>query len=124
MASPFGELHHQLVSKINDGPLRIANVLAILYLAWNIPAVKAAADHPALRLVCLAGRHSLAVFSVGILLSFGAVVLMTLDPDMPVALQLLLLAGGCALQLVIGWWLETRKTTRAQAASYGLHRTA
>lgn len=123
-ASPFGELHHQLVSKINDGPLRIANVLAILYLAWNIPAVKAAAGHPGLRLVCLAGRHSLAVFSVGILLSFGAVVLMTLDPDMPVALQLLLLAGGCALQLVLGWWLEARKTTRAQAASYGLHRTA
>ena len=120
--SPFGELHHQLVSKINDGPLRIINVLAILYLAWNIRGVKAAADHPALQLICAAGRHSLAVFSAGILLSFGAVVLMTLDPDMPIVLQLLLLAGGCGLQLAIGWMLEVRKTARAGGASYGLRR--
>ncbi|KRC13404.1 hypothetical protein ASE23_02460 [Rhizobium sp. Root73] len=120
--SPFGELHHQLVSKINDGPLRIINVLAILYLAWNIRAVKATADHPAMRLVCAAGRHSLAVFSAGILLSFGAVVLMTLDPGMPIALQLLLLAIGCALQLAIGWMLEVRRTARVGAASYGLRR--
>ncbi len=104
--SPFGGLHHQLVSKVYDGPLRITNVLAIVYLAWNIGTVKAAAAHPSFRLICLAGRHSLAVFSAGILLSFGAAVLMTLDPDMPIVLQLLLLAGGCALQLAIGWLLQ------------------
>ncbi|WP_455272461.1 OpgC family protein [Rhizobium herbae] len=115
--SPFGDLHHQLVSKTNGGPLRIINVLAILYLAWNIPAVKAAADHPAMRLICVAGRHSLPIFSVGILLSFGAVVLMKLKPDMPISLQLLLLAAGCALQLAIGWLLEVRKAARAGAAS-------
>jgi len=124
MDSPFGELHHQLVSKTNGGPLRIINVLAILYIAWNIPAVKAAADHPALRLICVAGRHSLVVFSTGILLSFAAVVLMTLDPDMPIVLQLLLLAGGCGLQLAIGWVLEMRKTAKAEAMSYGLRTTA
>jgi hypothetical protein len=122
--SPFGNFHHQLVSKINDGPLRIINVLAILYLAWNIPAVKAAADHPGLRLICCAGRHSLPIFSAGILMSFGAVVLMTLSPDMPIVLQLLLLAVGCALQLAIGWLFEFRKTARAGAVSYGLHTVA
>jgi hypothetical protein len=121
---PFGALHHQLVSKTNGGPLRILNVLAILYLAWNIAAVKGAADHPAMRLVCAAGRHSLAVFSAGILLSFTAAVLMRLRPDMPLAVQLLLLAGGCALQLAIGWRLEIRKTARADAASCGWRRTA
>lgn len=121
---PFGGLHHQLVSKTNGGPLRILNVLAILYLAWNIPAVKTAADHPAMRLVCVAGRHSLAVFSAGILLSFTAAVLMRHSPDMPLAVQLLLLAGGCALQLAIGWMLEVRKTARAGAQSYGMRRTA
>jgi hypothetical protein len=47
---------------------------------------------------------------------------MTLDPDMPIVLQLLLLAGGCGLQLAIGWMLEVRKTARAGAASYGLRR--
>lgn len=120
--SPFGDLHHQLVSKTNGGPLRIINVLAILYLAWNIPAVKAAADHPALRLLCFTGRHSLPVFSAGILLSFAAVVLMTLNPDMPLVLQLLLLAGGCALQLALGWRLEVRKTARGMVGSYDLRR--
>ena len=120
----FGDFHHQLVSKTNGGPLRIINVLAILYLAWNIPAVKAVADHPAMRLLCVAGRHSLAIFSAGILLSFSAAVLMKLIPDMSLAVQLLLLAGGCALQLAIGWMLEIRKTATAGAASYGLRRAA
>lgn len=107
---PFGELHHQLVSKTNGGPLRIVNVLAILYLAWNIPAVKTAADHPAMRLLCIAGRHSLPIFSAGILLSYCAMVLMKVNPDTPLVVQLLLLAGGCSLQLAIGWMLEVRKS--------------
>ncbi len=107
---PFGELHHQLVSKTNGGPLRIVNVLAILYLAWNIPAVKTAADHPAMRLLCIAGRHSLPIFSAGILLSYCAMVLMRVNPDTPLVVQLLLLAGGCSLQLAIGWMLEVRKS--------------
>ncbi|OBZ92874.1 hypothetical protein ADU59_24430 [Pararhizobium polonicum] len=112
MHSPFGDLHHQLASKTNGGPLRIINVLAILYLAWNIPAVKTAADHPGLRLLCIAGRHSLPVFSAGILLSFGTMVLMKLSPGTPLWRQLLLLAGGCALQLAVGWVLESRKSSK------------
>jgi hypothetical protein len=109
MEPPFGDLHHQLVSKTNGGPLRIANVLAILYLAWNIPAVKRAADHPSVRLFCIAGRHSLPIFSAGVLLSYAAMVVMHVKPDTTLTVQLLLLIAGCSAQLALGWVLESRK---------------
>ncbi|WP_075290029.1 OpgC family protein [Pararhizobium arenae] len=110
--SPFGSLHHELVSKTNGGPLRIINVLAILYLAWNIRAVKRAADHPSLQLLCAAGRHSLPVFSVGILLSFCAMVIMNVHPQAPLSVQLCMLGIGCAIQLALAAFLEKRKTAR------------
>lgn len=111
---PFSNLVHQFVSKTNEGPLRITNALAILYLAWNIAAVKRVADSPAFALLCAAGRHSLPVFSAGVLLSCGAMVAMKLHPDMPLALQLLMLVAGCALQLAVGRVLEKRRRPRGQ----------
>ncbi len=115
MASPFGNFHHELISKTNDGPLRIVNVLAILYLAWNIRAVKMLADDRSMRLLCMAGRHSLPVFSVGILLSFCVVVLMQIDPATSMTVQLLLLVLGCLIQLAVGWVCDRRKSTRMAA---------
>lgn len=112
MQSPFGVLHHELVSKTNSGPLRIINVLAILYIVWNVPAMKALADHPSMRLLCIAGRHSLPIFATGVLLSFCAVVVMKLNPDTSIVVQLLLLAIGCGIQLAIGWGFEKRKRAR------------
>ena len=113
--SPFGNLHHELVSKTNGGPLRIINVLAILYLAWNIPAVKKAADHPCMQLLCTAGRHSLPIFSVGVLLSFCALVMMRVYPQTPLSVQLLVMTAGCLLQLALAYCLERRKTARASS---------
>jgi len=109
----IGNLLHQMVSKTNEGPLRILNVLAILYLAWNIGWVKKAANHPSMRLLCIAGRHSLPIFASGLLLAFCVMVLMKVEPGLTLAEQLLLLVGCCGVQLAIGQWLEARK----QAAS-------
>ncbi|WP_438749794.1 OpgC family protein [Pararhizobium sp. O133] len=104
-----GNLLHQMVSKTNEGPLRIINVLAILYLAWNTGWVKKASNHPSMRLLCIAGRHSLAIFASGLLLAFCVMVLMKVVPGISLAAQLLLLVGCCAIQLAIGQWLEARK---------------
>lgn len=116
--APFGDLYHQLVSKTNSGPLRIINVLAILYLAWNIPAVKALADHPSMRLLCFAGRHSLPIFSTGVLLAYFAMVAMRMDPQMPLALQMSILVAGCGVQLALGWALEQKKVRARQVPSH------
>ncbi|WP_275789337.1 OpgC family protein [Pararhizobium gei] len=113
---PFSNLLHQFVSKTNEGPLRIINALAILYLAWNIQAVKRAADSPVFAMLVAAGRHSLPVFSAGVLLSCGSMVMMRLNPDMPVAVQMLVLIAGCALQLGLGRMLEKRRQTRRPPA--------
>lgn len=109
MDGRIGNVLHQMISKTNEGPLRIINVMAILYLAWNTAWVKKAADHPSMRLLCVAGRHSLPIFAAGLILSFCVMVAMTVRPGTSLTVQLLLLVGCCALQLAIGQWLETRK---------------
>ncbi len=116
---PFSELYHQLVSKTNSGPLRILNVLAILYLAWNIRAVQAAARQPVFRLVCAAGKHSLPVFSVGLLLVCVTRTLVKATPNPSLLIQATLLVAGCLLQLAVAWWLDERHrevSWRARAA--------
>lgn len=106
---PFSELYHQLVSKTNSGPLRILNVLAILYLAWNIRAVQLAARQPAFRLVCAAGKHSLPVFSVGVILVCVAKTVVAATPNPSLLVQAILLVAGCLLQLAVAWLLEERQ---------------
>lgn len=114
--SPFGALHHELASKTNSGPLRIINVLAILYVVWSMPSMKALSNHPSMRLLCIAGRHSLPIFATGVLLSFCAVVVMKLNPDTPLSQQLAMLVVGCGIQLAIGWVFEKRKRARVTDA--------
>lgn len=106
---PLGELYHQLVSKTNSGPLRILNVLAILYLAWNLRVVQVAANHPAFQMVCAAGRHSLPVFSIGALLVCIAKALMQAKTSIALPIQGLILVVGCLVQLAVAWWLERRR---------------
>ncbi|OQP83902.1 hypothetical protein BTR14_21420 [Rhizobium rhizosphaerae] len=112
IAPPFGSLYHLLVSKTNCAPLRIVNVLALLYLAWNIRLVATLADHPICRPLVAAGRHSLPVFALGILLSAAAEGAM-MAPQAPSLLsQLAMLVLGCALQLVLALRLERRRLAR------------
>ncbi|MGN7881804.1 OpgC domain-containing protein [Ensifer sp. 22460] len=103
---PLGESYHQLVSKTNSGPLRILNVLAILYLAWNIRLVHFAANRPAFGPICAAGKHSLPVFSLGVLLIFVAKTLINTTANTALPVQVAMLVAGCLLQLAVAWWLE------------------
>ncbi len=109
ISPPFPDFYKELVSKTNAGPLRIANALAILYLAWNIDLVKRAAVRPWLKPISVIGRHSLPIFSVGIFLSAAASVYMDLAPRASIIVQMTILVAGCAAQLLLGWLLERRR---------------
>ncbi|MBZ7925728.1 OpgC domain-containing protein [Ensifer adhaerens] len=106
---PLGELYHQLVSKTNSGPLRVLNAVAILYLAWNIRFVLVAANLPAFRLICAAGKHSLPVFSLGVLLVWVAKMLLSTTANTPLSIQIAMLVIGCLLQLTTARCLEERQ---------------
>ncbi|KQW60493.1 MULTISPECIES: OpgC domain-containing protein [Ensifer] len=99
---PLGELYHQLVSKTNSGPLRILNVLAILYLAWNLRIVP-------FQMVCAAGRHSLPVFSIGTLPVCIAKALMQAKTNIALPIQGITFVVGCLVRLAVASWLERRR---------------
>jgi hypothetical protein len=113
VAPPYPGLYNELVSKTNSGPLRIADALAILYLAWNIGLVKRAAGHAWLRPFCMLGRHSLPVFSVGIFLSAAASAFMDFNPHASLMTQMAMLIAGCAMLLLLGQALERRRLRSA-----------
>ena len=115
MQPAYPDFYRELVSKTNSGPLRIADALAILYLAWNLDLVKKAAVWSWLRPVSMAGRHSLPIFSTGIVLSAAASVYMDLNPHASLAAQMAILAAGCAIHLALGWFLERRKLRSSSA---------
>ncbi|MFP5075928.1 OpgC family protein [Rhizobium sp. YIM 134829] len=109
IATIFGSHYHEMASKTNVGPLRLINVAALIYLAWNMKWVEDAANSGTFSLLRDAGRHSLAVFATGIALSNLCAVVMKVHPDMPLASQLLSLIIGCGLLLGLGRHLENRR---------------
>ncbi|MBB4348459.1 OpgC family protein [Aliirhizobium cellulosilyticum] len=111
---PYPGFYKELISKTNSGPLRIADALAILYLAWNMDFVKKATGWVWLRHVSMIGRHSLPIFSIGIVLSTSASVYMGLHPQASLGAQMIILVAGCAAHLALGWFLE-RKRLRASS---------
>ncbi|TNM65909.1 OpgC family protein [Aliirhizobium smilacinae] len=106
---PYQGFYRELVSKTNSGPLRIVDALAILYLAWNLDIVKKAARLSWLRPVSMIGRHSLPIFSIGIVLSASASVYMDVNPHAPLGVQMAILFAGCAIHLALGWFLERHR---------------
>lgn len=116
---PFPGFYKELVSKTNAGPLRIADALAILYLAWNMDVVKRAAGWVLLKPVSMIGRHSLPVFSLGVVLSGAASAYMDLAAGPSIMTQMAILVAGCAIQLALGWQLERRRM-RASAGALPL----
>jgi hypothetical protein len=60
------------------------------------------------------GRHSLPIFSMGIVFSTSASVYMDLHPQASLGAQMIILVAGCAAHLALGWFLE-RKRLRASS---------
>ncbi|WAJ30407.1 OpgC domain-containing protein [Antarcticirhabdus aurantiaca] len=109
-------LVHALVSKTFVGPLRLANALALLYVLWNLSAVKRLTADGALAPVFAAGAASLPVFVFGLALSTLCQMLMASEVAIPLAAQACLAVGGCLAQLVLATHLGERKLKRRNAS--------
>ncbi|WP_175552035.1 OpgC family protein [Pararhizobium antarcticum] len=115
---PSEWLYRAMTSKTNDGILRLVNAIAIVYVLWNIEAVRRLADGSFLQPICVIGRHSMPVFITGLLLSDLMTVSMGLPRSLTLPEQILLMTAGVLLQLVVGQYLEARKNCTSLSRSH------
>ncbi len=103
------------ISKTNLSLLRLANVLAQAWVAWVFlsrasPILRTAFG----RALRLAGRNSLDVFALGIVLSTaGSVIMKTAQYN--VVVQILCVAGGIAAMVAYAAFVEWRKAVQRPA---------
>lgn len=110
--------HLYPVDKTSLDPLRAVHFLALAYLTacWVGPQARFLSSRLARPLV-ICGQHSLAVFCVGIFLSFsGEFVLLELDGSIPTQLAV----GACGILLMallaalLGWYKAAEKASQAR----------
>jgi hypothetical protein len=110
-------LYHLLTTKVYAGILRLLNAFALVYVVWNLRFVKRLDRLRPLQPLYAAGRHSLPVFVIGIVLSMTLLALMESGQQVPLPLQLLLLVAGCVVQLAFAVWLDARARGRRTAVA-------
>jgi hypothetical protein len=91
--------------KSSLAPLRILNVLALMYILLSAPAIVRLARSSSLRPIEACGRHSLEVFSVGCVLALCGR-LMFLMEGRTLLLQVLVNVLGLGTMFVVGLWLD------------------
>ncbi|MCK8783563.1 OpgC domain-containing protein [Roseomonas sp. NAR14] len=97
-------------------PLRLLSVLAMSYLALTSVRLRAAAAHPLLRPVLVCGRHSLAVFAAGTLLSLlGRLAFRTVGTG--TGMQLLVNGLGLLAMVGLALWRDSRVPARRPAGA-------
>ena len=102
--------------KSHVGPLRLLDILALIYLLFSSPAVRHASRWRPLRLIDACGRHSLEVFAAGCLAALiGRILYRTFDATWP--LQVAVNCGGVAIMLGVARLLDARLRRAARAAS-------
>lgn len=110
-----GAIVRALAGKTHAGPLRLLNAMAILYVLWHWPLfsrwVRSATAGP----ILAAGRNSLPVFALGLVLSTGLAAIPALGIAVPLPVQVGLCLAGIAAQLAFGVWRQGRRTVRAAA---------
>ena len=120
--------HHALtaamVSKPFCGALRVLNALALVYVLWNLDAVRRLARAPVAEPLLVIGRHSLPVFAAGLVLSTAAQGLMASGLPASLPLQLALLIFGCLVQRRVGAWRERRRRLASRRPAPGLFAAA
>lgn len=94
---------------------RLLHALALAYVLASLPIIRSMADNPASGPLRLLGRHGLAVFAVGTVLSlFLQAVRIRMDvPDM--AIDTVMVGGGLLLLVVLAFTLDQGRRARSQA---------
>jgi hypothetical protein len=97
--------------KSHVGPLRLLDILALMYLLLSARVVARLSRWRGLRLIDACGRHSLEIFAAGCLAALiGRILYRTFDATWP--LQVAVNAGGIAVMLGLAHLLDTRARHR------------
>ena len=99
-------------------PLRLLDILALVYLALTSEWLRAVAVRPAMAPIIACGKHSLEVFAVGTLLSLvGRLLFDTFGT--PLLLQAVVNGVGFLVLFRLGWLLETGRVVARPAPAVG-----
>jgi hypothetical protein len=110
---------HQVSEKHFLGPLRLAELLAVMVLVGRlIPPQAALMSVPPLSLLTRLGRHSLPVFCVTIVASYAGTHLAA-AADVGRAGYLVVLSSVLGGTIAIGWWISRRSERNTMATSPG-----
>jgi hypothetical protein len=104
--------------KTNLSLPRVLHIVALTYLLSRLPLESWIRDHISLKPLILMGRHSLPVFSLGVVLALAAQLLRIVYP-LGATFDMLLISFGLALQIGLAWVLEWQKTGLMQAGKVG-----
>jgi hypothetical protein len=101
--------------KTDLAPLRLLDILALVYLLFSSDRVRAIAASPLLRPLDVCGRHSLEVFAIGCVAAlFGRLIFRTYGPDL--IAQIAVNAIGFAAMWLVAIYLDHRQTKRRRQA--------
>ena len=103
--------------KTNLSLPRLLHICALAYLVSRLPIEAWIRDRAACRPLMLMGKHSLPVFSLGIIVSIAAQ-MTRIVCDGGVALDMLLISFGLTLQIGLAWLLEWQKTGLSRASAW------
>jgi len=95
--------------KTNLSLPRLLHFAALAYLVTRLPVEAWLAGRASCRPLIWMGRHSLPVFSLGVVLSMVGQATRIVYPASP-GLDILLVSFGLGLQMALGWVLEWQKT--------------
>lgn len=102
-----------LLTKTSEGPLRLINALAIVYVVFNLDMVKRISPTGRLRSLFAAGRNSLPIFVAGTILADIVTALAIVAGDVALPAEILLVVLGIAMQLCYALHLDRRKRKRS-----------
>ena len=109
-----------LISKTSEGPMRLINALAIVYVVFNLDALRRIEPTGWLRPIYAAGRNSLPIFVAGTILSDLVTALVIGSGGLKLPIELVVVFLGIVLQLWFALDRDRRKRDPSRRAARSL----